>query len=351
MLAVPLFAAVKTDTLFKEFGVSSGIINYEINGSKALTKESTMSIHGNTAMLFSDWGARRLYKEKYIESTTGAIKDAKLVRTLYRIDQGDLFSVNFEKNRIEKSEDLQMKQAIAAGENRYLKRVKNLKKEGKWLGFSKILGYQCDKWLYQGRELSLYKGVPLREELVISGIEVVKTAVSAKFDLNITEDAFAFPDLKKEEQKGFLLDKHKLASGDKKPEETAVMDFDSKGKAGNVVPESKSDKKKEIFHHQKELLPKLLDEMQEARICLESASYVDEANLCITKLLDIKKKMGGEKVKEEKITSWSDSAKEKTMDELEEGIMDMKRRMPCIRRSQKLEDLASCISNEQENTE
>jgi len=346
LLAVPLFAAAKTDTFFKEFDVSSGIINYEINGSKALTKESMISINGNTALLFTEWGARRLYKEKYIESTTGAIKDSKLVRTLYRIDHGDIFRVDFKKNTIEKSEDIQMKQAIAAKENRYQKNLAKLKKEGKWLGFSTVLGYQCDEWFYQGRKLFLYKGVPLREELLISGIEVVKTAVSARFDLNITDDAFAFPDLKKEEQKGFLLDKEKLVPGDKKHPKETTMDFSSGEEAKGILPDTSSDKKREIFRHQKELLPKLLEEMQEARICLESASYVDEANFCIAKLLDIKEKMGGEKVKEEKIISWSDSAKEKTMDELEESILDMKRRMPCIRRSQKLEDLTSCIASE-----
>ena len=99
----------------------------------------------------------------------------------------------------------------------------------------------------------------------------------------------------------------------------------------------------DMFQKQKELLPKLLSEMQEARVCLENADDKNEANLCLSKLIDIEEKISGEKSKERDITLWVDTTKEQTMDDLEEGILYMKRRMPCIRRSQNFDDLSKCM--------
>jgi hypothetical protein len=112
-----------------------------------------------------------------------------------------------------------------------------------------------------------------------------------------------------------------------------------------VLVDKSDDLAKDIFEKQKALLPKLLEEMREARVCLEDVDYRDDANNCLSKLVAIEEEMNGEKSKERKISSWTDSIRKKTLDELEESIMDMRRRMPCIRRSRNFEDLSECMQD------
>jgi len=334
------------DTVFKVFGVRSAIVNYELNGSKPLTKESNLSIRGNAALLFDEWGIHKLYKEKYTELTEGPVGSSKVVRTLYRNDHGDLYRVNFEKGKIEKSEDKETKEAISNHKNLYLEQRSRIEREGKWLGYLKIAGVVCHHWQYQGKELCLYRGVPLREEIVISGVKVIKQAISAEFDLNVTEDAFAFPDLRKEARKGFLLQEAGVTPAQAEAEKRSTG---SPAAEKARADEEDQAQKEVLFREQKELFPKLLEVMKETRVCLDGAEYVEVANECLTKLLDLEEKMGSVSGEESKITSWSDSTRDRVLDELDKGILDMRRKMPCIRRSQKFEDLATCIKDPEKN--
>ena len=355
-LAVMLLTPLSGAALFKSFDIASAIVNYEINGSSQLSTESNVTISGRSTLLFTDWGARKLYKEKYTEMTTGPMKSTKIYRTLYREEFGEVFRVDFEKNRIEKGENALLKKAITTGENLYQKRIEEMKANGKPAGSSTVLGFHCDEWIYKGTKRCFYKGVPLKEELTISGVKVVKRAISAQFDLNISDDAFAFPDFEENEQLGYLLEKKKeiplkskvktAASARKAPDtgpiEGAVLKNEAIADEGDDVAEN-------VFREQKELLPKLLEEMEEARVCLENVENKSEANGCLFKLVEIEEKMSGEKSDDREVTLWNDAIRENVLDDLEEGILDMKRRMPCIRRSRNFDDLSACMADPQED--
>ena len=335
--------------VFKNFDIQSAIISYDINGSGKLSEESNLSIKGRSTLLFTEWGARKLYKEKYVETLTGAVKNTRTIRTLYREDRGVIYRADFEKNKIEKSDDAVIKNAIKTGQNLYQKSIEEMMANGKQLEASSVLGYRCDEWLYKGKKRCFYNGIPLREESIISGVKVVKTAVSVQFDVNISEDSFALPDFKQDKQKGFLLESNKATLEKNKPKPDQVSDKNTsyEEEAFVKVEEKEIDDggslAKNVFEEQKTLLPKLLREMQEARVCLENADDKNSANTCLAKLVEIEEKMSGEKNKEDKIALWTDTIREKTMDELEEGILDLKRRMPCIRRSRNFEDLSACM--------
>lgn len=354
LIVASIEVQAQTASTFKGFGMESAFISYDINGSGELSADSQLEISGKSTLVFTEWGARKLYKEKYVESTTGAVKNTKMIRTLYREDHGIVYKADFEKEKIETSEDPVMKMAITTGENLYKKAMEEMLAKGKKVGTSTILGYHCDEWLYKGKKRCYYKGVPLKEESMVSGIQVLKTAVSIEFDQNISEDVFALPDFLYDEQKGFLLKKGKVAIVKTEPKSSKVVDENASDEIEEVIKsddikiddaeiERSADLRKNIFQQQKALLPKLLSEMQEARVCLENANDKKDANLCLSKLVEIEEKMSGEKNKESEITVWTDIIKEKTMDELEEGILDMKRRIPCIRRSQNFDDLSSCM--------
>ncbi len=343
----------QTTGTFKSFGVESAFISYDINGSGELSADSQLEIGGKSTLVFTEWGARKLYKEKYIESTTGAVKNTKTIRTLYLEDRGIVYKADFEKQKIETSEDPMMKTAITTGKNLYKNAMEEILAKGKKIGSSAVLGYRCDEWLYKGKKRCYYKGVPLKEESMVSGIQVLKTAVSIEFDKNISEDVFALPDFVYDEQKGFLMKAGEGAIVQKELKSDKAVDENISDEAEEVMKiddseiEESADLTTNMFQEQQALLPELLGEMQEARVCLENANDKNNANLCLSKLVDIEEKMSGEKSKEREITIWTEIAKEKTMDELEEGIMDMKRRMPCIRRSQNFDDLSMCMRDSQ----
>lgn len=343
----------------KGFDIESALINYDINGSGKLSADSQLEISGKSTLVFTEWGARKLYKEKYVESTTGAVKTTKTIRKLYHEDRGIVYKADFEKEKIETSEDPVMKMAITTGKNLYKKSMEEMLAKGRKLGTSDVLGYHCDEWLYKGKKRCYYKGVPLKEESMVSGIQVLKTAVSIEFDKNISEDVFALPDFAQDEQKGFLMKESEVSAVKKKPKIDKVVDENRSDEIEEVFKiddtemveakmveaetEESADLTINMFQQQKELLPKLLSEMQEARVCLENANDKNKANLCLSKLVDIEEKMSGEKSEEREIDLWTEVAKVKTMDDLEEGILYMKRRMPCIRRSQNFDDLSKCM--------
>ncbi len=344
----------QTASTFKGFGIESALVNYDINGSGKLSADSQLEISGRSTLVFTEWGARKLYKEKYIESTTGAVKNTKTIRTLYREDRGIVYKADFEKQKIETSEDPVMKIAVTTGKNLYKKAMEEMLAKGKKIGTSAVLGYICDEWLYKGKKRCYYKGVPLKEESMVSGIQVLKTAVSVEFDKNISEDVFALPDFTYDEQKGFLMKGGEGAVVKRERKSDKAVDGNTSNEIEEVTRvddteiddaeiEESADLTINMFQQQKALLPELLGEMQEARVCLENANNKNDANLCLSKLVDIEEKMSGEKSKESEISIWTEIAKEKTMDELEEGILDMKRRMPCIRRSQNFDDLSKCM--------
>ena len=340
----------KTTSTFKSFDVRSAMVSYEIKGDGNLTENSHLTINGRSALIFDEWGARKLYKEKYLESTTGAVKNTKTIRTFYVEDHGKVHKVNFEKQKIETSEDPVTKIAITSGKNLYQKALEEMLKNGKRVGESTVLGYPCDEWIFKGKKRCYSKGIPLREESTVSGIAVSKTATSIRFDINISNDAFDLPDFRLGDQKGFLMKESKEKLSKKSPVIQKATDdirpeIEEIPKNEESEIEVSADLTQKMFQEQKDWLPKLLSEMQEARVCLENALKASDANNCLFKLVEIEEKMSGEKSKERLVTRWTELTGQKIMDELEEGILDMKRRMPCIRRSHNFDDLSKCMQD------
>ena len=329
LLAIILQTCSYAKPHFKSYDMKSAIIHYEISGSGPVSEKSYLEIKGCSTLLFSDWGKRKLYKEKYSEEFTGAIKSTKTVRTLYLEENGTIYSVDFDKERINKHDDPVIKSAIKEGRDLYASSMRELEAKGKKVGTSVALGYTCDVWKFNGKKRCIYKGIPLKEESTYKGIDLVKVAVKIGYDEEVPNDAFVLPTFTHDDPVGYFLKEKNVGSVHR------IDDADADADA------------LEIFKLQKELLPKLLDEMREARICLENADDRNEANRCIDNMIEIEEALSGEEDKESEILIWTRPAREKVLNELEENIMDMKRRLPCIRRSQNNDDLAKCMEQVQ----
>ena len=143
---------------------------------------------------------------------------------------------------------------------------------------SVALGYTNDVWKLNGKIRYIYKGISLKEELIYKGIDLVKVPVKIGYDEEVTNDAFVLPTFAYDNPvKYFLKDKNVGSIH-------SIDDTDA-----DVL---------EIFKLQKELLPKLLNEMREVRICLENADDRNEASHCINNMIEIEEALSGEEDKE-----------------------------------------------------
>ncbi len=340
------------ESTFKSFDIHSAMVVYDIKGDGNLTANSHLTVSGRSTLLFDAWGARKLYKEKYLESTTGAVKNTKTIRTLYLEDYGEVYKVDFEKQKIETNENPMTKIAITNGENLYQKAIEEMKEKGKRVGNSSVLGYPCEEWLFKGKKRCYSRGVPIKEESTVSGIPVIKIAISIRFDINISDDAFALPEFNLDKKQGFLMETDKETLDQKSPEskkatDALMQDTDEPVIIDEPEIEVSTGLTEKIFQEQKSWLPKLLSEMQEARVCLENSFKATDANNCLFKLVEVEEQMSGEKSQEREISRWTELTGQKIMDELEEDILDIKRRMPCIRRSKNFDDLSKCMHSEE----
>ena len=316
------------DSSYKVYNTPKAVINYNISGEGKITDTTNINILGSASLIFLDWGAKRVYKENYTKTSTGVISNTKDIQNLLFEDYGTIYEVNFNKEIIEKREDSIIKNAIK--ENRDLS---NKSVEG-WsrVGTSNILGYICQEFENGNKKRCIYKGVTLKEELQLDDVLMIKEAVSIEFKENITDEYFELPTFQKSKSKGFLATN--LSSQKSLLEDNCIL-----SKTVSV----------ELFNIQKELLPQLLREMQEARVCLENAEDRIEANVCLDRVIKIKSEINGLENNGCEVTQWRDSQKEEKLERIEDRILRLKQQMPCIRRSRNIDDLSKCMEDKIES--
>ncbi len=340
---------IQSDSFYKAYNQPSALIHYMIQGEGNITKNSHFEIKGRASLVFREWGAINLYKERYKEISTGIAKSTKVLKILKLDDYATISEVNFDKKQIDKRVDPIIEEALKNGTNL----SNEFTKKAKLVGNSTILGYPCQEWQYRGKKQCLYKGIVLKEELNLLDINIFKIAIAIDFDKNITDDHFVLPTFLENESKGFLLKENVglttqadmvtaqvIVDGSIEDEDELIEEI---AEQDNIVAQKLTS---ELFNKQKELLPELLREMQEARVCLENAENTEEANTCLDQVVKIKENISGEIEKNCKIKFWIKEAKEQRLQDIEEKIWTMKRQMPCIRRSQNIDDLSECIIEE-----
>ena len=165
---------IQSDSFYKTYNKPSGLINYTIQGEGNATQSSHFEIKGRASLVFREWGAIDLYKERYQETSTGVAKSTKILKTLVLKDYGTIYEVNFDKKEIEKRVDPIIKEALKSGKDLSNK----FTKKAKLVGHSTILGYPCEEWQYKGRKQCLYNGIILKEELTLLDINIFKVATN-----------------------------------------------------------------------------------------------------------------------------------------------------------------------------
>ena len=222
-------------------------------------------------------------------------------------------------------------------------------------GQEEILGYTCDIWERVGVRKCIYKGIPLLVEHYLLGTYYRKKASSIIFDIDTSSASnCSIPNYPI--QKFALFKTHSKTKGKKPPREFSKI-LISVGKEmqkqlsvekieeDNFTPEQKRmwlDKiGQNVFEKEKLFLPEFLLSMKKARVCLAQADDWIQANVCVEDVVQLKAKLT--KDRENNIEQWKGEEKDKVLNDFDENISLLESRMKCIRGSQNITDLSSCM--------
>ncbi|MFC2057965.1 hypothetical protein ACFLR6_03400 [Campylobacterota bacterium] len=321
------------------FEVESGMVIYKISGGAQLTPETNLSIKGNAKLRFKEWGEVRLVEESGVVLTTGAIKHKQHVKRFEKQTQDKVITADFENE--------QLLERIK-GTNSSQDQTASLVKKGQ----ENIAGILCDVWEGPGVKKCIYKNIVLKLESHILDVSYVKEATQAVFDINTSEEACEVPDYPVQE---FALFKDNIQTKNTYKTENfckilkdATFDVDEQNASDSSRDITDKERKefinhiaKDIYERQKELLPKLLQSLKETRACLQTGEDPFTANQCIEHFSRMKEQLGTEE--DDYIILWDEKRKNILLDKIEDDLIYLQSRMPCVNRAQNITDLSDCM--------
>jgi len=325
----------------KKFDVQTGMVTFEISGAGQITDDVNISIQGKGILRFKNWGVEALIEENYEEIATGALNDINKIKLCEKFENKQRFDVDFATEKI-------LERPMPKGNfKEYF--LKDMVKAGQ----KTIAGYTCDVWEGNGIRKCLYKGIPLLVEHYVFGIYYQKKAVTVQLDIVPSPSKCTLPHFPVEK---FALFKTSIKTKSTKlPQELSqvILSINRElSKMGKSVDGLTVHQKHEllnkigqnIFEKQKKFLPKLLDTMKEARICLQQVESKDDANRCLSAVVEMKSKVS--KDVDNTVDAWSPEEKEKILDHFDDNIVSLVSKMKCIRASQNISDLSICMKKE-----
>ena len=337
--SVMLFSA---DIVQKKFDIETGMILYSISGGGKLTEDVNLTIKGKGKLRFKDWGVVALIEEDLEELTSGAINNIDKVQRCKKLEDDRQLDVDFDNEKIQERKMLQ------DNSQKYI--TKDLVKKGQ----EEIAGHTCDIWEGYGVRKCIYKGIPLLVEHYLLGVYYQKKATHITFNIDATESACTIPNYPVEK---FALFKTNIKTKTAKlPQELSkILELiskdmnkemtNSKISEDNMTPEQKRiwlDKiGQNIFEKQKEFLPEFLLSMKKSRVCLQQADNWIQANICVEDVTQLKRELS--KDKQNNIELWKGKEKTKVLDQLDENIFLLESKMKCVRGSQNITDLSTCM--------
>ncbi len=324
-----------------KFDVESGVITYEIIGGGKLTKETNLSIDGRAQLRFREWGNVMLLEERGTVITTGAIKHKQEIKKLERQTHDKIISVDYKNEQILKRK--KSKAISSMGEE-----TEGLIQQGE----EEVAGHKCKVWVGPGIQKCVYKGVLLKQESHILGISYVKVATQALFDVNLSKEECTVPNYPIHEF-GFFKESIQTKSTTKVDNFCEILkeiSFDINEDHVHFTKVNLEDRERQkfinyigrdIFEKQKELLPKLLDALKDTRACLQTGDNPFEANECLEHFSQLKEQLGTKE--DDYIILWDEQLKNELLDKIEDEVIYVQSRIPCVNRAKNITDLSSCM--------
>ena len=329
------------EVLTHPFEVESGLVLYKISGETQLTPETNLSIKGKAKLRFRDWGEVKVEEESGVVVITGAIKHKQHVKRLEKHTKDTVITADYENEQLlerkKNSHDIHGQDETAS-----LTRT----------GEENVAGVQCEVWEGAGVKKCMYKNIVLKLETRVLDVVYVKEATQVIFDINTSNEAYSVPDFPVHEFALFKDDiktknAHKAENLYKILKEAALGVSDmNRSYRGSDIGDEKRRKfinhiSKDIYKRQKKLLPKLLRSMKKTRECLQTVEEAFSANQCMDPLSQIKRQIGREM--NEAVVIWDEKRKNILLDKIEDEVIDLQSRIPCVNRAKNMTDLSNCM--------
>lgn len=341
ILFVGMATLLHAEVLPHTFEVESGTVLYNISGGTQLTPETNLTIKGKAELRFKEWGEIKLEKENGVVVTTGAIKYKQHVKRLEKHTKDTVITADYANEQLlerpKNSHDINSHDETAS-----------LTKTGE----ETVAGVLCEVWEGVGIKKCIYRNIVLKLESHILDIWYVKEATKAIFDSNSSGEAYDLPDLPVQEF-ALFKDNIKTKNAYKTEKFYKILKEVAFGDSDMNLSESSSDISDEerrkfinhiaqdIFEREKELLPELLVLLKETRVCLQTAEEPFSVNQCIEDFSRLKAQLGTDE--DEDIILWDEKRKNIVLDKIEEELLDLQSRIPCVNRAKNMTDLSVCM--------
>ncbi len=330
----------QTNTHF--YDVATGLVEYEIFGGTRLTNETNLSIKGTSVLHFKKWGDLKLEEDEGIVLTSGAIHSLQQIKRLEKHTEETIIIVDFENTQLLKRKK---GKSIAS----QAKETKGLKQQGEEV----VAGHLCKIWVGPSITKCIYKGIVLKQESTVLGVSYSKIAKKAVFDITISHEKCLLPNypvhafsLYKDTFKTKSLTSSQDICEVFKDVENEV-DVKSRSYDSVISMDDKRRKKfvnkiaEGIFKSQKKILPKIFLAMKKSRECL----HLSEDSITLQKCIDtFEAKKEDLEIIDGDYAIFNDADnKEQMLDKIEDAIIDLQARMPCVKRSENITDLSHCM--------
>lgn len=334
------FSFLQAEDLVHPFEIEAGMVIYDIRGEAILTPETNLTIKGKGKLRFRDWGDVRLEEEDSMVLTTGAIKHKQNVKRFRKYTKDTVITVDYENEQL-----LERKKSISDDNgDQTLFLVRN--------GQEKVAGVLCDVWEGTGVKKCIYKNIVLKTESKVLGASYLKEATSITFDINASDEKCKTPDYPLQEfaliqdtivtRNEFKAQKFSVALKD------IAYDINENNTSygdNNITDEERikfiNYLGQDIYNRQKELLPALLVAIKETRECLQTGEDPIMANQCMENFSRMKSHSGMDE--EGYILLWDDKRKSILLDKIEDELIELESRMPCVNRAKNITDLSACM--------
>jgi hypothetical protein len=323
------------------YDIERGIVFYDISGSAQLTPETNLTVEGIGKLGFKDWGNLKLEEEEGIVITTGAIKHKQHVQRFEKQTADTIITADYKNEQL-----LSRKKNHISTDS--INETDGLVQKG----HENIAGVLCDVWIGPGIQKCIYKGIVLKIESHFLNVSYTRIARKIDLNVNISKETCKLPDYPLQEF-GLFKDNIKTKNANNTDNFCKVLKstvFDISDEKISKVTHKVKDKEREkfinrigkdIFNKQKILLPELLAELKETRQCVYTVENPFEANQCIEQFSRMKEKLGTKE--DDFIILWDEQRKSKLLDKIEDEVIYLESRIPCVKRAKNITDLSRCM--------
>jgi len=311
-----------------KLAIEQGSIVYEVSGSTQFSPETNLSIEGNITLHFKDWGNTKVEEENGVLFMDGTLEHRQNVKNFIKYSGDKMITVDYDNEQLIVGKVTSDKLQDNATENLSM------------VGKKTIAGFECEVWKGASIEKCIYKGLVLSIESRVYNTHYLKVATSIILDENMTDEDFTLPD----------YPVHKIGFLNKYQKNQKLQKSNSFTK--NVKKEHSDEDNKtnflihlgeDIFNQQKKLLPKLLLLMKKTRESLQSVENPFEDTHCFEMFSEMNKYNGSDK--EEYTWLWSEENKETLLNRLEDDLLSLQSKIPCVKRAKNILDLSVCMKD------